>query len=203
MDKTIKTDLIPVRHHVEYVSDNCVTPHLKRVCAVACRNGELLTGAIPFSWMQYLCRAINQQSYYIKDDAFEAEELAVIEIPYAPMEKTDSQTIAQTNDGMKIISNPSYLNHMKKIALRMESLFLFRCVDLPIEGRINIACSYRVTSTKTYNLPLLNAWILDLLDKLCIIKSKNSRCVVSMDGSRIIHDQEGDRTIVTISRVKG
>jgi hypothetical protein len=74
-----------------------------------------------------------------------------------------------------------------------------RIAALPIENKVIICCEFHINSKKRYTLPLCQAWALDVLRRLNIIRSKTSEQVISMDGSKIIRDRKSRSPYVIIT----
>lgn len=203
MNTDISRHLLPVSVHVEY-AENPETGKTERICCVQCSNGEYLTPNIPFTWCHFIAAAINRQYYKkINPGHYATEPIASLRIPGLPMEKSESNVVGMNKAGQLVfMDNPDYVATIKAAAALGEEIFLSRWTLLPIKSKVIITCLYRINGRKTYNLALLNAWSLDLLYGLNIIKSKGHRQVVSMDGSRIeLADQA--ETIITIREWRG
>lgn len=193
---TINEYLLPVRIRVEYSPKD--DGKLERVSYVECNNGEILTGGLPYEWAQFVCRQLNRAVFYQKNNKCYNEPIAVLRIDGNPLQKTDAR-IATEKDGHLILQdNQIYTNSIKEAGLLGEHLFLERWVQLPIDMPVVIACQYYLRGYKRYNIALCNAWILDLLYGLNIIKRADQHIVKSMDGSGFYKAEDDPYTIVKI-----
>jgi hypothetical protein len=131
------------------------------------------------------------------------DPIAVIRIEGLPLMKSESKIVGTKNGIMQILDSPEYVESIVKAGLLGEELFIGRWTQLPIDEPIQITCEYHVTGRLHYNLAQCNAWILDLLHGLSIIKSKGRFVVINMDGSRFIKENGEPYVLITIRKTKG
>lgn len=193
---TIETYMLPVRVKVEYHPDK--DGGLERACFVQCANGEILTGNIPFSWAQYVCRQLNAARFRTPSNKSNNNVIAVLQINGNPMQKTDAKVAVKKDGALFLQDNPIYIDSIKKAGSLGEDLFIERWAQLPLDRPVTITCNYHIRGKKRYNLALCNAWVLDLLYGLRIIKSIDHRTVKSMDGSDISISKEDPYTLIQI-----
>lgn len=204
MNNSINESLLPVRTRVEYEL-NPEKGWKERVCYLECANGEILTGNLPFAWMQYIASAINHK--YIGSAVKEynvSNPIALIRIDGLPIQRSDSQIIGKDSKGkLSIAENPLYTESIKKAEQLGEELFLERWCQLPIRDPIMVSCIYNINGRTRYNIAKCNAWVIDLLDRLNIIYSKSHHVVKSMNGSRFRTIKEPPFVLVIIRKVEG
>lgn len=198
--------LIPVRFRVRNVFDNPKYPkYYRREFYVERNDGKPLTYPIPFKWAQLIAMQINRsfsaQTTKRHGDVF---LLGTLRIEGNPVEEQKAPIVAPDKDGMLVLGeNPEYSESIRKAYIKGEELFMGRAATLPIKHKIIVCCEFHIKSKKRYTLPLCQAWALDALHRLNIIRSKTSEQVVSMDGSKIIRDRQNKSpyAIVTIWQV--
>jgi hypothetical protein len=203
MKDSINEYMLPVRAKVEYYW-NKETKKNERVCYVECANEEPLTVSVPFDWAQYIATTLNRRiTSKLYGHSKVSDPVAFIKIPGLPMQKADSQIVVEGKDGSLVIQeHPDYTKSIENAALLGEELFLERWAQLPIDFPIMVTCIYNIKGREQYNMAQCNEWVLDLLDRLRIIRSKLHRTVASMDGScfRIVKDDVC--TMVVIRRIE-
>lgn len=196
---SLEKHLLPVRVRVEY-NPNPDSGMLERVCYVECANGEILTGSIPFDWAQYIARELNKGRYLDIIRARRTDPIAILRLEGLPLQKTDAKIAILKDKIVELADNPAYIKSIQLAAAMGEDLFIERWAQLPISDPVTVTCEYYINGHATYSLPLCNAWVLDLLKELRIIKSAGHRGVKSMDGSRFIKATDRPHSIITIRR---
>jgi len=199
---SIEKYLVPARVRVEY-SPNPSSGKLERVCYVECANGEILTGSIPFEWAQFICKCLNHGRLIGGTREAEKEPVALLRIDGLPLQKTEAIVVGKEQGLWVAKDAPAYLASISMACALGEEIFMYRWTQLPIEKPVSISCTYNITGHNVYNLPLCNAWVLDLLEGLHIIKSKGHRYVKSMDGSRFGKVNDNPHTLIAIREWKG
>lgn len=186
MVDTINKLLLPTRVRVEY-DLNPNTSKLERICYVECKNGELLTGNVPWDWANYICSSLNKKHIHNSVNKYViTDPIAVLRIDGLPL------TTAQYKGGYAIKED------LDRLVLVGEELFMERWTQLPIDKPISIACTFNVSGKEKYILPLCNAWVLEILYGLGIIKQMNQHIVKTMDGSSIKYNANDNHTLIVI-----
>jgi hypothetical protein len=201
-ENTIRKYLIPVTVRTEYLGTDTKGGY-ERISYLECANGEILTVSLPFDWAQYLAMIINRRHMkkLEKNYVENTTPLAVINIPGFPLQKTGSKIVAEDKKGMPVImDSPVYLKSIENAMLLGEDLFIQRWTQLPINEPITITCVYEAHESEKYNLPLCNAWVLDLLTRLNIIKSDKANIVKNMDGSRFRNTRKEPSVYILIRK---
>lgn len=201
---TLSNYLLPVRVRIEY-NPNPNSGLLERVCYLETRRGELLTNSVPFHWAQYMATKINGDYYRrTAPKQIVSDPIAVLRIDGLPFQKFDeSKMVVRDKKGtLKLDDAPAYKESIAKAGLLGEDLFLNRWTQLPIVDPVNISCTYAVNSDKEFNIPLCNAWVLDLLYELGIIKSRGHKIVTAMDACSVRRVSSNPHTLVAIRRVE-
>lgn len=193
---TIDKYLLPVRTKIEYKPRE--DGSLERVCYVACNNGEILTGGLPFDWAEFITRRLNSSYYAQTNNKSYNNVIAVLRIEGNPLEKTDAKMGTNKNGKIILQDNPIYTESIRQLGLLGEHIFTERWAQLPITSPVSIACEYHLRGKKRYNIALCNAWVLDILNKLNIIKATDQYVVESMDGSRFFRSKGDPYVIVKI-----
>jgi len=195
--------LIPVKFRMKY-SRNKVNPYyLDKRFFVERNDGKPLTYPIPFAWAHLIATQINR-SFSAQTTAKHGEVilLGTLRIEGNPVEEKRAPIVAPDRDGILVLGeSPEYTESIICAREQGEELFLNRVTNLPIEGKVIVSCEFHINSRKKYTLPLSQAWVLDVLHRLKIIRSKTSDQVISMDGSKIFRDCRGRKPphiIVTI-----
>jgi len=197
---TIDKYLLPVRTKIEYKPRE--DGSLERMCYVACSNGEILTGGLPFGWAQYICRRLNGGYYEHSYNKSYNKPIAVLQIDGNPLQKSEAKMATRKNGKLILQDSPAYIDSIKSAKLLGEQLFIERWTKLPIEKHVCVACEYYLRGRQRYNLSLCNAWVLDLLYRLHIIKTADHHVVKSMDGSGFYKAKDDPYTLIKIMEME-
>ena len=194
--------LIPVQFRMKYIFDNPEHPkYFRRECFVERSDRKPLTYPIPFAWAHLIATQINR-SFSAQTTAKHGDVslLGTLRIEGNPVEEKKAPIVAPNRDGILVFGeNPEYTESINNAEIKGEELFMSRIAALPIEHKVIICCEFHINSKKRYTLPLCQAWALDVLHRLNIIRSKTSEQVISMDGSKIIRDGKSKAPYVIIT----
>jgi len=193
--------LIPVRFRMKYSRNKANPYYLDKRCFVERNDGKPLTYPIPFTWAHLIATQINR-SFSAQTTAKHGKVilLGTLRIEGNPVEEKSAPIVAEDRNGILVLGeNPEYTESITSAAIKGEELFMSRITALPIEHKVIICCEFHINSKKRYTLPLCQAWALDVLHRLNIIRSKTSEQVVSMDGSKILRDRKRKEPYVIIT----
>jgi hypothetical protein len=159
---------------------------------------------LPYSWAEFIATAINRRYIARASSGYQVSDpIAVLRIEGLPFQKNESQIVARgKDDNFHIQDNPAYEESIKQAALLGENIFLERWSQLPIDEPVTVSCIYFIKGKAQYVLPQCNAYVLDLLDKLNVIKGKSQLYVKSMDGSQFRGTRENPYILVIIRKVE-
>ena len=198
--------LVPVKINTVYIQSKTVMGKLIRQDRIVTERNLTVCEDLPSDWMQYIKDAINN---YIEADTYKRNDVPIskgivytADIPGVPVAMKEGKQIKRDDDGNFILSaSKEYARRIRQVS-KLKDKLLYGYSNKPIDYPVHVKCVFYVhKSNKALVVSEQVTAVLDLLQRIGVLKRTTSEIVARTDGSGVQYVLNEPHTVVTIRKM--